>query len=194
MRYILTLALVSVFYSSCKKDIKSCKDYQELKGRGQSADLSVITAQEIKDTLAKYPQLVPYLVRNDQYSTGVSCHVYYKDLLIFTDEYYLYKYTDWRDTVTGYGKILNKDPGISIEPQISAMDAIKQAKKSVNFDHTCITYRLGLYNMNPRSETIPANYRLVWKIMDSQKSYIYVITDAVSNQVIIADDGNRWIE
>jgi len=190
MKYILSLMVATLLFSSCKKDINACKDYKEITGREQGVDLASIHLQEFRDTLSKYPQLEVYQSNSDQYSNSINCHVYYQGLLVFSDEYNLFK-SSTTSSVTSSGEMLSTPLSISLEPTTSYKDAIQKAKYSVNLDHSCISYQLGLYNLN-RWYNMPADYKLAWKIMDSQKSYIYVIVDAVTNSIIIADNGIRY--
>ena len=191
MRHILILSIISMLLGACRKEIKDCKD-EEITGRDKAVDISAIWSQQILDTLAKYPQLQPFNVFTTMYYNGVMCNVYYKDLLIFTDTYTLNKQFGGNDTLTSSGRLLRSDPGISLEPTVTITEAYKEAKKHVNFDNTCIKYRLGLFNSNYGNYSLAAKYELVWKIMDSQNPYIYVIINAVNKQVLMYRGDTQW--
>lgn len=174
----LIIALLSLaLFAGCKKDVHACKEYTELIGREPAANAA--NAPELLDTLAKYPQLQLYRFYSDNYSWNATCHVYYGDLPIFSDYYFLSK-----STVTG--KLSSQDSvftgplTISLEPAVSAKDAIKEAKKLQNFDHTCISYRLGLFNLAYGGGR---NYRLVWRI-EGKDGNPFVTVNAVDKSIV----------
>lgn len=191
MKYFIVLFITVCLFTSCKKDVNACSTYTQISGRETGITSSEIRLKPLRDTLSKYPQLVVYRTQSDQYVNSITCHVYYQDLLIFSDEYGLYQ-SAGADTLSDFGTKVITPLSISLEPSVNYKDAIKKAKNYVNFDHTCISYQLGLYNVN-KWYNLPPNYKLAWKIMDSQKSYIYVIVDAVTNNFILSENGIRWV-
>lgn len=191
MKHIFILLAIALA-ASCKKDLGVCSNYKEIKGREQAADISGLP-QQLKDSLATHPQLVPYSVNLGAYVNGVLCRMYYNDIPVLSGDYSLYKQSGYgHDTVMVSGKIPHLDPGFSFDPAVSYKDAVKEAKKYANFDHACIAYQLGIYDLQRYSQSAPGQYRLAWKIMDSEKTYIYVIMDATTNQVLYYGS-NIWV-
>jgi hypothetical protein len=191
MKYLLSVVTFATLFFSCKKDLGVCKDYKEITGREKGVDVSSIQAKEIHDTLLKYPQLQVYQLQSTPYNTSINCRVYYQDLLIFSDDYALFKNLQ-ADTLSSSGSILTSTLSLSLIPSISYKDAIKKARLHVNLDHSCISYQLGLYNRN-RWYNLSPDYRLAWKISDSQNPYIYVIVDAANGSVLYSENGVYWV-
>lgn len=192
IRIFISVILFSTFMSACKKDLAVCKDYKEIKGRAGGIDPSTIQSKELRDTLLKYPQLEPYQTQSSQMGTSMNCRVYYQDLLVFSDTYSVFK-NNMADTLSVTGTIIKTTLPISLSPKITHEDAIAQAKLYINLDHTCTAYELGLYNKN-RWANIAPDYRLAWRISDSQNPYIYVIVDALNKYVLYSDRGIYFID
>jgi Zn-dependent metalloprotease len=193
MKIILAVLIPISLFTSCKKDISVCKNYKELSGQEQLIDLNTINALELIDTLAKYPELQLYKFENTGNGWVARCNVFYKGLIIFSDTYLLNKSTS-TGTMYASDTLRIKVMPTSLEPTISSDEAIKTAKRNTNYDHTCISYRLGIHNVN-YSYSSPKNYKLVWKIEGTDK-YPYTIVDATTNRVIVSDNGIRtgWID
>jgi hypothetical protein len=60
----------------------------------------------------------------------------------------------------------------------------------MNYDNTCISYRLGIYDINTLTENKTKNYKLTWEVQ-GDNGYPYVVLDADSGQVYFKDDGIR---
>lgn len=180
-------------FTACKKDINSCKNYKEISGQEQLIDLNTVNAPELIDTLKKYPNLQLYRFETSNSGWVARCNVFYKDFPVFSDTYLLNK-SSYTGMLYASDTLRIKTLTISLDPAISSNDAIKIAKRYSNFDHSCISYRLGIYNVN-YSSAAPKNYKLVWKIESADK-YPYVIVDANTNQFITSDSGIRtdWID
>lgn len=191
MKYIVCSLVLALGFTACKKDLGACKEYKEAPGRQQLLDPAGIDFKPFRDTLEKYPQLQAVNYRNDAYSKNLSCNIYYKDLLIFSDTYSLYQNTT-NDTIRKFGTIPVSPPAVSLSPGISYKDAITNAKRYANFDHSCISYQLGLFNLNYGGNNTP-DYRLAWKIMGSGTPEIWVISDAHNNQIFQVSNGRYWV-
>ena len=76
-------------------------------------------------------------------------------------------------------------------PTISYGSAITTAIQVVDYSKTCVSYRLGIYDLNSGTSFQPKNYKLVWKIQ-GESGYPYVILDANTSQVYLMDDGIRY--
>lgn len=177
----------AVLLSGCKKDVNACKDYKQLSGKEELIDVNTIDVPEFKAVLLQYPQLQPYRFKNEQSFASMKCKVFYKGLPVFTDYYNVTKNSSSNqvyitDTVKAYNL------PVSVEPGISYTDAIRTAKKVMNFDHTCISYCLGIYNVNAYSGYSPDKYVLVWKI-EGKNNYPYVVIDAHTQQIYQSFDG-----
>ena len=195
MRKIIIIFISILLFTECKKHVNACKNQTELKDREHLVNLSGINAPELLDTLAKHPELQLYSFNSTSSNWVARCYVFYNDLLIFSD-YYLINKTYNSGMIYASDTLLPKNINFSLEPAIPYQDAIKEAKKKLNFDHTCINYRLGLYNINVRNgDNKTKNYKLVWKIQ-GKEGYPYVIIDANTKEVIFADDGIRygWVD
>ena len=187
---VILVALTAVFFS-CKKDLSVCKNYKEINARVSNIVPSDLPIKEMRDTLIRYPQLEVTQVNSNNYVSSMNCNVYYQNLLIFSDQYSIYKYMA-ADSIQASGTILQSTLALSLEPKVNYEDAVKEARKYINLDHSCISYQLGLYNRN-RWMNSPANYRLAWKISDTEKPYIYVIIDAVNNSYIYSESGVYFV-
>ena len=71
------------------------------------------------------------------------------------------------------------------------MIGITTAIQAVDYSKTCVSYRLGIYDLNSGSSFQPKNYKIVWKIQ-GESGYPYVILDANTSQVYLMDDGIRY--
>lgn len=91
MKNIFLLLAILTVMTSCQKDVKVCTGYTELTDQNHLVDINNLNgAQELIDTLTKYPQLQVYRIINNQYSWGMHCYVFYKGLKIFTENYTLF--------------------------------------------------------------------------------------------------------
>ncbi|MEO6305093.1 MAG: PepSY domain-containing protein [Bacteroidia bacterium] len=191
MKTIIVIFISIISFTRCKKYVNACKELTELKGKEHLVDLNGINAQELIDTLSRHPELQLYKFETSTTNWVARCNVFYKDLIIFSDTYLLNKGYN-TGILYASDTLRPKNITFSLEPSVSYEDAIKAAKKEVNFDHTCISYRLGIYNINAISGNSKVkNYKLVWKIEGTDK-YPYAIVDANTKQVIVSDDGIRY--
>lgn len=178
----LFILLVSVaLFSNCKKDVASCKTYQQQKIRENPIDPNTIDVPEFRALLAQYPYLRPYEFTDTDYSSIMKCNVFCKGLPVLTDQFVIAK-NKTTNQVTVMDTLRSYDLPVSTEPGISYTDAIKEAKKIANFDHTCIFYSLGIYNSGMYGSYHPANYVLVWKI-EGKNKYPMVMLDAHTKQL-----------
>ena len=190
MKKLICISLIGfLLTASCKKDKIICTKYTELTDRNHLVDISALSgAPELLDTLAKYPQLQVFRIINDQYTIGMHCNVFYSGVKSFTDDYRLFKSRNDK-SIAGWDTI-PVNLTLSLTPSIQFEQAISIAKQKLNYDNTCISYRLGIYDTNSGVSYQPKNYTLTWKIQGDNE-YPYVILDANSGQVYIADDGIR---
>lgn len=192
MKIGLIPLFILLLLTACKKDLNSCKEYTEKKGRLGGIDISAVTDPAMRDTLAKYPQLEVYQAQNNAVSTSMNCRLYYQNLPVFADEYSLFRNKNV-DTLSQFGSILTTSLSISLSPSVKIEDAVKEARHSINLDRSCITYQLGLFNKNRWQSNTP-NYRLAWRISDSQSDYLYAIIDAQDNTLLYNEGyGVYWL-
>ncbi len=187
---LITTSILLILFS-CKKDAKICDSYTELIETNHLVDISPINeAPELIDTLNKYPQLQVYKVINDQYITGMHCRVFYKGLIVFTDYYTLFKNKTTWDIYSGDSTIVDSI-NLYLSPDKTYIEAIDIARKVENFDKGCISYRLGIYDINRNSSNQQKSYKLVWKIegSDSGARFPYVYLDATTGHVYDHFDG-----
>ncbi|HSI90802.1 MAG TPA: hypothetical protein VK927_06760 [Adhaeribacter sp.] len=191
MRKIICISLFcALLTTSCKKDVEVCNKYTELTDRNHLVDISALNAApEILDSLAKYPQLQVYKIINDQHTIGVHCHVFYQGLKVFTDNYRLFKSKN-DNHVYNLEDIIPTAINISLAPSIQFEEAIGLARQNVNFTDQCISYRLGIYDINAATSFQPTDYRLTWRIQGENK-FPVVVLDAHTGQVYYKDDGFR---
>jgi hypothetical protein len=178
--------------ATCNKEDK-CDSYTELTDRNHLVDLSPLNgAPELLDTLTKYTQLQVYKVFNlpDTNGTtyGMHCHVFYKGLKVFSDNYQLWK-SRWDNSISGDSTIIDTI-NISLTPTIQFEKAISIARQKMDFDNTCISYRLGITDINASISYSPKLYKLVWRINGSKgNEYPWAIIDANSGQIYSYDSG-----
>lgn len=187
MKTIYALLILTALFSGCRKDVTSCKNYKEKEIQENLLDINTIDVPEFKTVLAQYPYLKPYEFNSDQYASVMKCHVFYKGIPVLTDQYVFIKNKSSNE-VSQSDTLRTYDLPLSTEPGISHTDAIKEAKRVMNFDHTCIFYSLGIYNTGLYGAYNANNYVLVWKI-EGTKGYPLVILDAYTKEVYRNTDG-----
>jgi hypothetical protein len=199
MKKLLMFVLPLWLFTDCKKDLGACRTYKKITGFEKVTDKNSVTELPLRDTLLKYPQLqlyefIPYNFAS-VYGWNARCHVFYKDLMIFSDEYNLQLNAgpasymlSTRDTIwTG-------PASFSLDPAVPYEKAIELAKKYVNFDHTCIAYQLGIYCTNRGAIFKYRNYCLAWKIQ-SDDGNLYVILDANQGYSLeISPRSSGWVD
>lgn len=187
---ILFFSFVSILVASCTKDKLFCDGYTELTDRNHLVDIQPIyEVPEFKDTLTKYPQLQVFRVIDNKYMIGMHCNIFYKDLKVFSDQYSLFKSKNDGSVDQMNGSITDTIP-LDLTPTLSASEAIKTAKQKMNFHNLCISYRLGITDINSGRGNVPSDYKLVWKVQ-GKGGNPYVILDANSGEVYQKDDGVR---
>lgn len=192
MKTIIYLLLFVFFISACKKELKGCKGYKEAEAKETSIDPASVDFQPFKDTLNKYANLLrPTHYQTNTLGRNLTCYVYYENLIVFSEFYYLSTYNNM-DSIGAQGIAISRLKGISTKPSVSYTDAIKKARYEANFDHTCISYRLGIFNKNKSMASVP-DYRLAWMITGEHYSYPTVIMDAQTNQVLQGRNGGYWV-
>jgi hypothetical protein len=74
-----------------KKEMKECTRYTQITKYDHLVDISYLKKfPEIYDTITKY-QLQVYRVADDKYQYGFKSYVIYKHLMVFSQQYFLYK-------------------------------------------------------------------------------------------------------
>jgi len=192
MKKTISISLIGLFLiAGCEKDLSLCGSYIELTDHNHLVEISPLKGvPEFLDTLEKYPQLQVYEVIADQYVYGMRCNVFYKGIKVFSDNYQIYK--SRRDNSFSGDSAIVDTMDISLVPSIQFDKAISIAKQDMNFDNTCISYRLGIYDLNAGTSNKAKNYKLIWKIQGNRGiGYPYVLLDANSGQVYRKDDGVR---
>lgn len=186
-----SVALLLVATSACQKTLEACKNYEEIKTNSNHlVDINSINAPELLDTLNKYPQL--QLATFERYPSGnwgAECNMFYKGLPV-------YSYSNPRRLYRShfsFGYVVDTTflhvfPDISITPSVSIEDAVKAAKYSINFDHTCIQYELVVYLKSSYYSQIEKRYIkqyvLAWKIRDKNNKDMFVFIDAQTKGLI----------
>jgi hypothetical protein len=135
---------------------------------------------QIRDTLAKYPelkitQIYEYWLKTGQLQTSVSCTIYYKQIPL------TYGYTIRfisPDSVRSFGTI-PRNLNMSVEPALSRNDAIAIAEKAVNFN-SCPVSGLGISNVSKDSTP---RYRLVWELVGTENKTPWVEMDAITGEI-----------
>ena len=189
MKKIIFAFSVLFFFSSCKKDVKVCNIYTELLDRDNLVDITILkSTPEIYDTIVKYKLQVREIV-NDNILFGFKSNLIYKDLMVFNEDYYLYKNKSANSFVI-IGQPTIDSIKFSLKPTLAGKDAIHIAEKNISFSNTCIFYRLGILNINAGVLNSQINRKLVWKIQ-GENGWPYVILDANTGQVYLKDDGIR---
>ncbi len=192
MKKIIFFTLIGFFLiAGCKKDHTICDTFTELTDHNHLIDISALSAApELLDTLAKYPGLQVYKIINDQYTIGMHCNVFYQGIKIFTDNYSLYKRKNG-NSIEGWDTI-PMNINISFTPLIKIEQAIDIARRTLDYGSTCISYRLGISDLNAGTSFQPKNYKLMWRIQ-GENGLPWVELDANSGQVYRKDDGVRYI-
>lgn len=180
----LTLLLT---FTSCKKDTEQCESVTELTNQNHLVDLTLINqVNELNDTLTKYPQLQVSRVINDPYLIGMHCNVFYKGLIVFTDQYSLFKSKSTNEIFSLKDYIVDT-VDFTLTPTLDKENAITIAKQTVNFNNSCTSYRLGIYDLNASISLANKNYKLVWKVQGDNGAY--VVIDAQNGEIYASFDG-----
>ena len=186
MKKLILILFLAVLQESCKKDVKVCTNYTELSDRNHLVDPSTLGDSALIDTLNKRPELQVYKINSDQHGWVVKCNVFYQNLKVFSSQYYFNKNTG--GSIYSLNTINLSSINFSLIPTISYGSAITTATQAVDYSQTCVSYRLGIYDLNSGSSFQPKNYKLVWKIQ-GESGLPYVILDANTSQIYHTDDG-----
>lgn len=194
MKKLIVFILSLCLFTNCKKDLGACKTYKKLTGFEKVIDKNSVDAPQLRDTLLKYPQLQLTEFRSYNFGWYARCQVYYRDLPIFSDVYNLQLNSgasSWELSSTD--TIWTKPLNFSLDPAISYEKAIEIAKKYVNFDHTCISYQLGIQSTNRYVIFKYRTYCLAWKIQ-SDDGHSYVILEANQGYPLeTRPSGGGWV-
>lgn len=188
MKQIVCFSILALLLFSCRKEIGVCKDYKEEKGRTAGQDPANLNYQPFRDTLDKYPQLHLINYWNNTSYQSMFCEVYYDELPVLPNGYSLSRNANGQ--VTQSGQII-RSLSISLEPEVSLADAVKEAKKRVNLDYACIRYRKVIFDRTWGSGN--PDYRLAWKIMDADNPYVFAILDAKDKKYYQGSGGGGWV-
>jgi len=186
MKRIAIGIIALIFLSTCKKEMKECTRYTQITKYDHLVDISYLKKfPEIYDTITKY-QLQVYRVADDKYQYGFKSYVIYKHLMVFSQQYFLYKgKIDKQFLVIGQPTI--DSVSFSLSPTIGYRSAIDLAKSKVNFRQKCISYHLGILDINKGISNATVDHKLVWKV-EADGGCPYVILDANTAQVYSIDD------
>lgn len=186
---LISIVCFTVLVVSCTK-LKSCKSATELTNKNHLVDIAPITQiPELYDTLVKYPQLQVYRVIDDTLMTAIHCNVFYKGLIVFSDQYSLFK-SKSTNTITSLKSWILDTVDFSLTPTLPSSKAIEIAKEHQQFSKTCIQYRLGILDLNASQSFTTKDYKLVWKVQGST-GFPYVILDA-NNGTVYRDFDGVW--
>ena len=193
IRSLCFIAVMFVLITSCKKTPPPCTTITALEGHDHHlVDLSILSGQpEFADLLAAHPELQAYRAFFEDSVYGMHCHVFYKDVIVFTSNYALFKGIRKDNPVVQASGEIPNDINISLSPSISPDSAIHIAKAEQNYTRTCINYQLGIYDMNAGSSSntpLPKDYRLVWNITGNG-DYPVVRLDAQDGKIYYSFDG-----
>lgn len=192
MKQVVIILVLSLCWACKKEPAKYCPIMITGEIQGEYADLAAVAhIPQIMDTLAKYPQLRPYRVKfgygvaSGSSYANVASNIYYKNLIIFNKDYYLFwdSYGTSRELTKTYP--IPTKVGISIEPAISAEKANAIAEKTMHYSN-CALSQLGLLDVG--TDSIP-QYKLIWRIMGAEGGYPIVNLDAQSGEVLSSSDG-----
>jgi hypothetical protein len=185
---LIALFFVSAAIVACTKEKVACQNNTELTDQHHLVDLALLNqAAEFNDTLAKYPQLQVYRVVNDPYLIGIHCHVFYKGLKVFSDQYSLFK-SKSDNSVFSISNFIVDTVAFSLTPPLPYTSAIDIATQEMDYSNTCISYRLGIFDLNSGKGAATKEYKLVWKI-EGENGYPYAVLDANNGEVYRAHDG-----
>jgi len=185
---IVIIFFVSMVIVSCTKDKVTCLDNTELIDQNHLVDIQPLNqASEFNETLIKYPQLQVYRVIDDQYVIGMHCNVFYQGLIVFSDQYALFKIKSDNSVFSSEDFIVDT-VDFSLAPSLTYTNAINTAKQNMDFSKTCVSYRLGIFDLNSGLGIETKDYRLVWKVQ-GENGYPYVVLDANDGQVYREHDG-----
>lgn len=181
MKKILGLLFISSFLIfGCKKQntqVLKCDVQTEINKTSHliQYDFTAEAANFI-DTFAKYPQLQIFRLINDPYVLGVHCHVYYEEIQILNEGYRLFKSKNTGETLIM--DTITLDINIALTPTLPSKEAIRIAESVLDYQSTCISYQLGIYDINGGQGMHVKDYKLVWKITPTGDSSRRVILDA----------------
>ena len=172
---IIVIAII-LMQVSCKRDAKVCEKYSELTDRNHVVDPNLIGDQALIDTLSKRPELQLYKIESSQNIKTIKCNVFYRDLKVFSTQYYLHKYSN-NPNIYSLNFFDFSSINFSLNPTISHDVAITIAQKNMDYSATCISYRLGIFDINARLSNLSVNYKLVWQI-EGEHGYPIVTINA----------------
>lgn len=184
MKQIVCFSIIALTLFSCRKEIGVCKDYKEETGRTAGQDPAIVSYQPFRDTLDKYPQLHLTNYWGNSTYQSMFCEMYYNGLPVLPNGYSLSR--NQNGEVVQSGRIV-QSLSISLEPEVSIADAVKEAKKRVNLDYACIRYRKVIFDRSWGSNT--PDYRLAWKIMDADNPNTYAVLDAKDKKYYMGTGG-----
>ena len=181
MKKVLGMLFISSFVIfGCKKQINNvekCLVQTQIIKTGHLSQYDFTAeAPNFIDTFSKYPQLQIYRIINDPYLLGVHCHVFYEGIEILNEGYRLFKNkntgtTDAMDSITSF-------IDIGLIPSINHKEAIRIAESKADYKGKCVSFQLGIYDIN-RGKGIPGKeFKLVWKVIPTDGEYPKVILDA----------------
>jgi hypothetical protein len=185
---ILFFFAVSILFFNCKKDESICNVYQQITEPKHLVDISILKsiAPELWDTLAIHSNLQVYRLINDEYSVIIHCNDFDDDLKNLSRQFMFEKIK--RDgTILTLETYVHDTLKSSPKPTVSIDRAIEVAKATVNFNGSCLYYRLGIYYFEDYT-LHPEKYKLVWYIQDKEDN-MYVIVDAKTEAVYSSFDG-----
>lgn len=185
--------LISLLVVACKKpaqEIVKCTTQTEISNTNHLINYDFTNdAPGFIDTLNKYPQLQIHRIINDQYALTVHCNVFYEGIQILNEGYRLIKNksTDqntFLDTITTF-------IDIDLIPTKSAKESIKIAESVLDYKGSCISYQLGVFDINKGINNQVKDYKLVWKVSKDKNNYPIVILDAHTGKTYFKDDGEH---
>ena len=179
-KIIAMLFLTSLVVAACKKEASEmvkCETQTEYNNTNHliSFDFSS-DAPDFIDTLNKYPQLQIHRIAIEQNTIAVHCNVFYQGIQILNEGYRLIK-----NKATGENMVhdsITTYINIDLVPTKSAKESIKIAESVMDYGGSCISYQLGILDINKGINNQVKDYKLVWKVTKSQNAYPHVILDA----------------
>lgn len=189
----LSITSAVLLFISCSKDkiithVRDCETYTELTDRSNLADPASLGSQKLMDYLAAHPELQVYQTHSENIGWVAKCNVFYGDLKVFSDQLLINCYKG-SDSLVVYDTLDYSNIHLSLSPQKTYTEAIQKAREVVDFRGQCLSWRLGLYDINALTSNMSKEYKLVWKVQTTDNGAAWAIIDANTLEVYYKTDG-----
>lgn len=181
MKKVLGMLFISsLIILGCKKQAippEKCEVQTQITKNGHLIHYDFSSdAPNFIDTFNKYPQLQIYRLILEPELIGVHCNVFYQGLEIFDEGYRIFKNRNTGETfvMDSIRTFFN----IELTPTMTHKEAIRIAESKVDYKGGCVSYQLGIYDMNRVKVNLPEDFKLVWKVTPTNGEYPMVMLDA----------------